>query len=200
MNAIWTTLLIICLALLTATSPNSVLTLCVQSGKQALDYTFELVAIYALWQGVFCVAEKCNLVQKLAKMLSKLNKFLYGNVTMQAQEYLALNMASNLVGVGNAATPSAIEAIKLMEDGDKLSRGGAMLFVVNACGLQLVPTTVIGLRATFGSQNPSGILLPTIVCTVATLVLGVFLTNLAYPQKPSTAFDGCKTKQGVTAL
>ena len=180
MNAIWTTLLIICLALLTVTSPNSVLTLCVESGKQALDYTFELVAIYALWQGVFCVAEKCNLVESLAKFLSKLNNFLYGNVTRQAQEYLALNMASNLVGVGNASTPSAIEAINLMEQEEKLTRGGAMLFVVNACGLQIVPTTVIGLRATFGSQNPSSVLLPNIVCTVATLILGVFLTNLAY--------------------
>ena len=183
MNAIWTTLVIICFALLTATDPNSVLTLCVESGKQAVDYTFQLVAIYALWQGVFCVAERCNLVEKLAKILSKLNNFLYGNVSKQAQKCLALNMASNVVGVGNASTPSAIEAIKLMEGGQKLSRGGAMLFVLNACGLQLVPTTVIGLRATFGSQNPSQILWPTIACTLFSLILGVFLTNVAYPKK-----------------
>lgn len=188
MNAIWTTLVIICFALLTATDPNSVLTLCVESGKQAVDYTFQLVAIYALWQGVFCVAERCNLVEKLAKILSRLNNFLYGNVSKQAQKYLALNMASNVVGVGNASTPSAIEAIKLMEGGPKLSRGGAMLFVLNACGLQLVPTTVIGLRATFGSQNPSQILWPTIVCTLFSLILGVFLTSIAYPKK-STKFQ-----------
>ena len=187
MNAIWTTLVIICFALLTATSPNSVLTLCVESGKQAVDYTFQLVAIYALWQGVFCVAERCNLVEKLAKILAKLNNFLYGNVSKQAQKYLALNMASNVVGVGNASTPSAIEAIKLMEGGQKLSRGGAMLFVLNACGLQLVPTTVIGLRATFGSQNPSQILWPTIVCTLFGLILGVFLTNIAYPKKAQSS-------------
>lgn len=187
MNAIWTTLVIICFALLTATNPNSVLTLCVESGKQAVDYTFQLVAIYALWQGVFCVAERCNLVEKLAKILSRLNNFLYGNVSKQAQKYLALNMASNVVGVGNASTPSAIEAIKLMEGGQKLSRGGAMLFVLNACGLQLVPTTVIGLRATFGSQNPSQILWPTIVCTLFSLILGVFLTNIAYPKKAQSS-------------
>lgn len=187
MNAIWTTLVIICFALLTATDPNSVLTLCVESGKQAVDYTFQLVAIYALWQGVFCVAERCNLVEKLAKILSRLNNFLYGNVSKQAQKYLALNMASNVVGVGNASTPSAIEAIKLMEGGQKLSRGGAMLFVLNACGLQLVPTTVIGLRATFGSQNPSQILWPTIVCTLFSLILGVFLTNIAYPKNAQSS-------------
>ena len=183
MNAIWTTLIVICFVAITITNPNGLLTLCVDSATQALNYTLQLVAIYALWQGVFCVAERCNLVDKLAKILGKVNNFLYGNVANEAKRYLALNMASNLVGVGNAATPSAIEGIKLMEKGEVLGRGGAMLFVINACGLQLVPTTVMGLRATFGSRNPSSILLPTVICTVVTLVLGVFLTNLAYPKK-----------------
>ncbi|MBQ8434204.1 MAG: hypothetical protein IJX23_05320 [Clostridia bacterium] len=183
MNAIWTTIIIVCFVAITVTNPNTLLSLCVESGTQAVNYTLQLVAIYALWQGVFCVAERCNLVEKLAKILKKLNTFLYGNISTAAQNYISLNMASNIVGVGNAATPSAIEAIKLMENDTTLSRGGAMLFVINACGLQLVPTTVIGMRASFSSQNPSAILLPTIVCTVATLVLGVFLVNVAYPKK-----------------
>ena len=183
MNAIWTTLIVICFVAITITNPNGLLTLCVDSATQALNYTLQLVAIYALWQGVFCVAERCNLVEKLSKVLTKVNGFLYGNVANEAKRYLSLNMASNLVGVGNASTPSAIEAIKIMETTNKLSRGGAMLFVINACGLQLVPTTVMGLRATFNSQNPSSILLPTIICTLSTLVLGVFFTHLAYPKK-----------------
>ena len=183
MNAIWTTLIILCFAVIAITNPNKLLTLCVESGTQAVNYTLQLASVYALWQGVFCVAERCNLVEKLAKILSKLNNFLYGNITPVAQNYISLNMASNIVGVGNASTPSAIEAIKLMEKGTTLTRGGAMLFVINACGLQLVPTTVIGMRASFGSQNPSGILLPTIICTATTLVLGVFLVNVAYPKK-----------------
>ena len=190
MNAIWTTLVLIGIVAITLKAPNGLLTVCVQSATQALDYALELVAIYALWQGVFCVAERCSLVEKLAKLMSKLNSFLYGNVCKEAKHYLSLNMASNLVGIGNASTPSAICAIKLMENGNKLTRGGAMLFVINACGLQLVPTTVIGLRTTFGSQNPTAILWPTILCTVTTLVLGVFLTNLAYPKQHKTQTKG----------
>lgn len=183
MNAIWTAVTVTCFAIVTATNPNNVLTLCVQSATQALNYCFQLVAIYALWQGVFCVAERCNLVEKLSKLLSKLNNFLYGRVSEQANNYLALNMASNLVGVGNAATPSAIKAIQLMENNETLSRGGAMLFVINACGIQLVPTTVIGLRTTFQSQNPSAILLPTLICTMVSVMVGVLLVSFAYPLK-----------------
>lgn len=185
MNAIWTAVVVTCFAIVTATNPNNVLTLCVQSATQALNYCFQLVAIYALWQGVFCVAERCNLVEKLSKLLSKLNNFLYGRVSEQANNYLALNMASNLVGVGNAATPSAIKAIQLMENNETLSRGGAMLFVINACGIQLVPTTVIGLRTTFQSQNPSAILLPTLICTMVSVMVGVLLVSFAYPLKKS---------------
>lgn len=185
MNAIWTAVIVTCFAIVTVTNPNNVLTLCVQSATQALNYCFQLVAIYALWQGVFCVAERCNLVEKLSKLLSKLNNFLYGMVSEQANNYLALNMASNLVGAGNAATPSAIKAIQLMENNETLSRGGAMLFVINACGIQLVPTTVIGLRTTFQSQNPSAILLPTLICTMVSVMVGVLLVSFAYPLKKS---------------
>ena len=183
MNAIWTTLVLICFVVVTFTNPNGLLNLCVDSATQALNYCFQLAAIYALWQGVFCVAERCHLVERLAKLMSTLNNFLYGNVSKEAKYYLSLNMASNIVGIGNASTPSAISAIKLMESGNKLTRGGAMLFVINACGLQLVPTTVMGLRTSFGSRNPSAILWPTVVCTICSLVLGVLLTSLAYPKE-----------------
>ncbi len=183
MNAIWTTIVVVCFAIIAATNPNNVVTLCVQSATQALNCCFQLVAIYALWQGVFYVAEKCNLVEKLANLMKGINKFLYGNITKEASYYVSLNMASNIIGVGNAATPSAIQAITLMEGEENLSRGGAMLFVINACGIQLVPTTVIGLRSTFDSQNPSSILLPTLICTVVSVVAGILLVNFAYPLK-----------------
>ena len=200
MNAIWTTLVAICFAVITLTNPNKLLGLCVVSGTQALQYTLELVAIYALWQGAFGVAEGCNLVEKLTKLLKKLSNFLFGDISKEAQNYIALNMTSNLLGVGNAATPSAMQAIKQMERGNTLSRGGAMLFVINACGLQLVPTTVIGLRATHNSQAPSAILLPTIICTVFSLLLGVLFVHFAYPKKTTKMDVNCNCSKGAISL
>ena len=119
-------------------------------------------------------------MEKLSKLLKPLNKWLYGNVTEVAAGYVSLNLASNLLGVGNAATPSAISAIREVEHGEKLSRFGAMLFVVNATSVQLLPTTVIGLRASMGSADPSDIILPNLLATIVTSIVGIALVFVAY--------------------
>lgn len=180
MNVVWTVVTVIALAALTFTNPQSVLTVCLDSSAQALTTALSLCGVYCLWLGIFEVAEKCRLVEGLSKCFSRLNKFLYGNVEKVASDYISLNLASNLLGVGNAATPSAISAIKEMEHGEKLSRSGAMLFVVNATSVQFIPTTVIGLRASVGSANPSDILLPNLLSTIVTSVVGVILVFLVY--------------------
>lgn len=180
MNIVWTVITIAAIAALTFINPQSVLTVCLDSSSQALKTALELTAVYCVWLGVFKVAEECRLVEKLSKLLKPLNKWLYGNVSEVAAGYVSLNLASNLLGVGNAATPSAISAIKEVEKGETLSRFGAMLFVVNATSVQLVPTTVIGVRASFGSASPADIILPNLIATVITSIVGVALVFVAY--------------------
>lgn len=186
MNIVWTVTTIVALVGLTVANPQSVLSVCVDSGAQALTTALGLTGVYCLWMGIFNIAEQCNLVDKLAKCLEPLNRFLYGNVTRVASQYISLNFASNMLGVGNAATPSAIAAIKETEHDEKLSRTGAMLFVVNASGVQLVPTTVIGLRASLGSTNPADVLLPNLLTTLVTCVAGVALVFLFYGKSRKT--------------
>ena len=180
MNIVWTVVTVVALVALTIMNPQGVLTTCIDSSSQALTTAFSLCAVYCLWLGVFEVADKCRLVEKLSLCFEGLNKFLYGNVEKVASDYISLNLASNLLGVGNAATPSAISAIKVLEKGEKLSRAGAMLFVVNATSVQLIPTTVIGLRASMGSANPSDILLPNLISTAITSIVGVALVFALY--------------------
>lgn len=183
MNIVWTVSVVVGFVALTIAAPDKVLALSVDGATRALKCAAELAAVYCVWLGVFEIAERCHAVQKLAKLLAPLNKLLYGNIHPRAAEYIALNEASNLLGVGNAATPSAIEAIKLTEHGERLGRTGAVLFVVNASGLQLVPTTVIGVRAAVGSAMPSSILLPTFVTTALTAIVGIVLVCVAYSKK-----------------
>lgn len=180
MNIAWTSVTAIALLALTFTNPQSVLTVCLDSCSQAVTTALSLCGVYCLWLGVFEVANRCKMVEGLSRCFGKLNKFLYGNVEKAAEQYISLNFASNLLGVGNAATPSAIAAIERLEHDEKLSRSGAMLFVVNATGVQLVPTTVMGLRASMGSVNPSDILLPNLIATALTAVVGVALVFCAY--------------------
>ena len=186
MNIVWTVVTVVALLVLTISSPQSVLTVCLDSSAQALTTALSLCGVYCLWLGIFEVAEKCQLVEKLSHCFERLNKFLYGNVEKAASDYISLNLASNLLGVGNAATPSAIAAINVMEKEERLSRAGAMLFVVNATSVQLIPTTVIGLRASMGSVNPSDILLPNLISTVITSIVGVALVFMAYGKPKQT--------------
>lgn len=180
MNIVWTVVTALSLLTLTFTQPQSVLTVCLDSCSQAVTATLGLAGIYCLWMGIFEVADKCRLVEGLSRCFEKLNKWLYGNVSKVALQYISLNLASNLLGVGNAATPSAIGAIAEMEHGEKLSRSGAMLFVINASSVQLIPTTVMGLRASLGSADPADILLPNLIATAVTSVVGVALVFCAY--------------------
>lgn len=196
MNIVWTAVTLAALIALTIVNPQSVLTVCMDSSAQALTTALSLCGVYCVWLGIFSVAEKCNLVEKLSRLLDKVNKLLYGNVSKAASEYISLNLASNLLGIGNAATPSAINAIKEMEKGETLSRNGAMLFVVNATSVQLVPTTVIGLRASMGSANPSDILLPNLISTIITSVVGIALVFLFYG-KAGKCGKACNSANGL---
>lgn len=180
MNIVWTLAVIASVAVLAVKNPDAVAALFIDGAGKGIRCALELAAVYCLWLGVTEVAERCGLVQGLARLFGGVNRFLYGSLDEQASGYISLNLASNLLGVGNAATPSAISALKITEKGTTLSRTGAMLFVVNASGVQLVPTTVIGLRASCGSESPSDILLPTLICTAVTSVIGVAAVFVAY--------------------
>ena len=183
MNIVWTAFTALSILCMLFFAPNDVLPQFINGADNGLKYALELAVIYCVWTGVFEIAERCKLVEGLTRLLQPLNRLLYGNVSEVAAKYASLNEASNLLGIGNAATPSAIAFIKQTEHCEVLSRAGAMLFVVNASGVQLVPTTVIGLRASLGSANAADILLPTLLSTVLTTVVGVVLVFLAYPNK-----------------
>ena len=183
MNIVWTAATAVSLAVLLFVDPDKSLSLFIDGATTAVEFGVKLVAVYCVWLGIFEIAERCNAVQKLAKLLAPINRLLYGKIDDETANYIALNEASNLLGVGNAATPSAIEAIKRLEHGETLSRAGAVLFVVNASGIQLVPTTVIGLRAQAGATTPSDILLPTLISTAVTAAVGIALVCIAYPKR-----------------
>lgn len=206
MNILWTVTTVVALAVLTVKNPQAVLSVCIESGTQALNMSLSLCGVYCLWLGVFQIAENCRLVEKLSILLRPVNRFLYGDISRNAANNVSLNLASNLLGIGNAATPSAIAAIKETEREEKLSRAGTMLFVLNACGVQLVPSTVIGMRAQAGSANPADILLPNFLATAASAVLGAALVFLLcsgrrfFKSEKTERRCRCKKKQRLFAV
>ena len=99
-----------------------------------------------------------------------------------AEEQVAVNFAANLLGMGGAATPAGISAMRLFGK-QKNEYARAMLFVVNCAGVQLLPTTLISVRAAAGSAQPFAPVLPALCCSLAALLFGAILVHLLYRKR-----------------
>lgn len=160
-------------------NPSSVLNSMIDASEEAFSLCIELCAVYAVWLGVLELVEASGLSEKLAKLLHPLIKKLFKIDDKETEKMIALNMSANILGLGNAATPMGINAIKRLDDGSGVATNAMiMLIVLNATSLQLLPSTVIGLRSSAGSASPSDIILPTIIATFCTCLLGICLVKL----------------------
>jgi len=150
------------------------------ASNEALSLSIKLMAVYAVWLGIIKIVEETGISKALSKLLRPLVRFLFGkNLKEDTEKYISVWFSSNLFGMGNAATPMAIGAIESMDD--KTGRATdemIMLFVLSASGFQLIPTTVISLRAAAGSANPGDIILPTLITALVSAVAGVFIVKL----------------------
>ena len=179
MNRIWFLMVIGSIACLIWTDPANVLNSMINASTEALTLSIELCAVYAVWLGILELVDESGLGNKLAKLLHPLIKKLFKINDIETEKLIALNMSANMLGLGNASTPMGIAAMKRLDDGSGIATPAIiMLIVINSTSIQLLPSTIIGLRASAGSMTPSDIILPTIISTVCTFVLGVFLVKL----------------------
>ena len=161
------------------TNPGKAVTAMIAGSHASVKLAIELAALYGFWLGFFGIIEKIGLADKLGRLLHPVVNFLFPGLNKKGEKYVTMNMAVNLLGLGNASTPMAIKAIKEMDDGSgKVSQNMIMLTVLSSTSLQLLPTTVIGLRATHGSVNPADFLIPATVATIVSTVLGITLVKL----------------------
>ena len=159
--------------------PNLIISTMIDQSKDVVSLCINLLAIYAVWLGILEIVEQSGLGEKLSKLLSPLIKKLFKINDNEQIKYISYNISSNLLGLGNAATPSGIKAVKCMEKDLKHTKFAMlMLLVVNSTGIQLLPTTIIGLRASAGSVSASDIIFPTIISSVITTVICVCLLFL----------------------
>ena len=125
------------------------------------------------------VAEKSGLTKILAKMLRPVLKVLFKDAAKdeKALGAIVMNLTANMMGLSNAATPFGIKAMEEMDRINKkssiASNDMALFLVMNAACIQLVPTTIISIRAAAGSQNPGIIIIPAIISTGVALIVGI---------------------------
>ena len=165
-------------------APSTVVSTMMNAAKMGVTMSIEFVGIYAVWMGIMQVMDDCKLSHKLSSVLSRPVRWVFGRTDKETEKNICLNIASNMIGIGSAATPYGIKAMKGLNKGsNKATRAMIMLVVINSTGIQLLPTTVIGMRAIAGSVGPSSILWPTIVATFVPTILGVLLVSAIYRRK-----------------
>lgn len=149
----------------------------------SVDSTVELVigltGLMCFWCGVMKVAEKSGFTDKLAKVLRPILKLIFKEAAKddKALGAIVMNITANMMGLGNAATPFGIKAMKEMDRLNKekgtASNDMVLFLVLNAACIQLVPSTIISIRAACGSSNPGVIILPAIIASVIAATVGV---------------------------
>ena len=184
MDKIWLAIMLLSLIFLLFNSPETVLTSMITASGSAVNLAVKLLAVYAVWLGLIEIVKRTELSRKLSSLLSPLIDLLFGKVDNKAKDYIAMNMSFNMLGVGNAATPTGIKAFNALQDGsDKATATMVMLLVINTTSIQLLPTTIIGMRVTAGSANATDIIMPSLIATIISTVVGVIFVKLIYRKR-----------------
>lgn len=149
------------------------------SAASAVELSITFLGTMCLWNGIMKIAQTTSLTKTLSKALKPLIHFLFPEVRNNplVQEEIAMNMIANILGLGNAATPLGLKAMSTMQKEnpkkDTLTNAMCMFIIINTASIQLIPTTVIAIRTSLGSANPTQIILPVWVATICAAVAGI---------------------------
>lgn len=154
------------------------------STKSAVELSINLLGTICLWNGIMEIATKTSLIDKLTNFLKPLMRFLFPEIQEgdNVHQEISMNMIANILGLGNAATPLGLKAMKSLQKSnrkkDTLSNSMAMFIVLNTASLQLIPTTVVAIRSSLGSTNPTGIIFPVWGATICAAIAGIMATKI----------------------
>ena len=155
-----------------------------EGANDAVTLSINLLGSLCLWSGIMQIASDSSLVKKLSKLLSPILNFLFPSLITnnKIKKEISMNIIANILGLGNAATPLGLKAMESMQKEnpkkDTLSNPMMMFIVINTASIQLIPTTVIAIRNSLNSQNPTSIKFPTWIATILAAISGIFVTKL----------------------
>lgn len=151
------------------------------SGNDTVKLLLKLGPLICIWVGIMRIGEKSGLLDKLALFLSPVFTKVFPSIPKgdKAISLIASNVVVNMFGLGNAATPFGLKAMKRLDElnNHKKTASDAMItfMVINTCGITIVPTTVIAMRSLYHSSNPAAIILPSVIATSIALTSGLLI-------------------------
>lgn len=191
MNYLWSGMILVGLLYsIFAGTLGNVTEAVVNSAREAVNLVISIAGITAFWTGIMKIAEQAGLVEKLARKIKPLLRFLFPELEKEekANYYISLNFLSNFLGLSHASTSSGLLAFQELDriNGHSTTASRAMctFLIINVSSLQLLPINIIAYRAQYGSPAPAQIAGPAIFATtMSTLAAVVFckIMNRRFP-------------------
>lgn len=179
-NYIWFSILVIGIVIGIVTGRGEIISnAIIASTTSSVELIIKLLGIMSLWCGIMKIAEKSGLTDKLAKILKPILKLILKDAGKDDKTLgsIVMNITANMMGLSNAATPFGIKAMENMQKinphKDTASDDMAIFLVLNAACIQIIPTTIISIRAAAGSNSPADIILPSILTTGMAGIVGI---------------------------
>ena len=182
MNKIWTILIIvaICFGIVNyrLVEINNVI---INVGEDTLKFVIPIIVTTSFWAGILNVAKHNGVLSFIQKCLNPLLKFLFPDLKYEDEilQYIAANVVINMFGLGFAATPSGLKAMKLMQEKNPnkntATRSMVTFLVLNTAGVTLLATNIIALRNNFGSINATSFMPLAIIATICASIAGLTL-------------------------
>ena len=164
---------------------DNVGTAAIDSSKEAVTLCIAMLGVMSMWTGLMNIAKKAGIIDALTRGLRPVLAFLFPGVPKdhKANEYMAANMISNVLGLGWAATPvglKAMEQLKELNQGSHIASTDMCTFlIINISSLQLIPVNIIAYRSQYGSVTPTAIIGMGLVATIASTAAGVIFSVIA---------------------
>ena len=154
-----------------------------EAAENSVQLTITFFGTICLWNGIMKIAQKTSIIERMTKLLRPIINFLFPEYKYneKLKQEISMNMIANILGLGNAATPLGIKAMKSMQEDnnkkDTITDSMAMFIVINTASLQIIPTTVIAIRNSLNSDNPTNIILPVWIATLSAFISVVLATK-----------------------
>jgi len=157
--------------------------------ENAVNLTITLIGTMCLWNGLMEIAKNTRLVNRLTKFIRPFINFLFpeNKNNKKVQEEISMNIVANLLGLGNAATPLGLKAMQTMQDNNKnkdiLTNDMATFIILNTASIQIIPTTVIAIRMSLGSIEPTKMIFAVWISTICAAIVGIGITKICIKLK-----------------
>ena len=156
----------------------------VNGAGEAVQLIIKLAGGLCFWSGIMRVAQKAGVCDFISKLLYPILHFIFPQIDKKsrAMQFISMNISANLLGVGNAATPFGISAMKELQilNGNRYIPSAEMInfAVINASSIQIIPTTLSVLRAANGCENPMDILPVILICSATSVFVGLLFAKI----------------------